>query len=224
MTGFELDHVVVFVSVDAPEARALESLGLQGFGGTTRHEGLGTASTSFFFSNLLYLELFWVHDPTSAAQTLAPLGLNLDARMRWRETGASPFGLMLRRRQAGASAPAPFPVKQLAATWMPAGTVVEFNGEITAEPYYGIVPENLTFRSFRANIPDLPHPLGVKNLTDIALTVPAGELSPIARLLMGNELANFEVGSPPLMTLTFDSGAQGKAVDVRPTLPLMLKF
>ena len=47
----ELDHIVVCASVHAPEARSLKSLGLTGFGGTTRHGDLGTASTALFFTN-----------------------------------------------------------------------------------------------------------------------------------------------------------------------------
>jgi hypothetical protein len=220
---FELDHVVVFVSLDAPEAKTLEAIGLQGFGGVTRHGNLGTASTSFFFSNSLYLELFWVPDLAAAKPVFDSLSLDMDSRMRWRETGASPFGLMLRRRQAGANDPPPFPVKRLAADWMPAGTAVEFNGEAAAEPYYGVVPENLSFRGFRADIPDLPHLLGVKRLTGVNIAVQNNDLSPIARSLSQNGVARIEPGIEPLLTLTFDDGAQGKTVDVRPALPLVLK-
>ena len=202
----------------------LEAIGLQGFGGTTRHGGLGTASTSFFFSNLLYLELFWVEDVAAAKQALEPLSLNVDARMNWHETGASPLGVMLRRRVTGSNDPAPFPCKRMRADWMPPGTVVEFNGEAIAEPYYGVCPENLSFRGFRANIPDLPYPLGVKHLTGVTISVVSDGLSSIARLLSENRIVSYEKGPTPLMTLTFDNGGQGKSVDVRPTLPMVLKY
>lgn len=221
---FELDHVVVFVAPDAPEAKALEIAGLQGFGGTTVHSGLGTASTSFFFSNLLYLELFWVHDPALAAQRLGPLGLNIEARANWRASGALPFGVMLRRAQKDAADSFPFPTKTMPAEWMPPGTLVEFNGEAIAEPYYGVVSEALSFRGFRANITDVPHPLGVKHLTRVTLAGTNADLSPIARALAEAGLINFESGGEPLLTLTFDNDAQGQQVDVRPTLPLVLEF
>lgn len=104
-----------------------------------------------------------------------------------------------------------------------AGIVVDFNGEAAAEAYYGVVPESLSFRGFRANIPDLPHPLGVKHLTHVSITISGDALSPIARSLNQNGLATIEPGTEPLLTLTFDGGAQGKTVDVRPALPLALK-
>jgi hypothetical protein len=220
---FELDHVVTFCAVDAPEAQTLEALGLQGFGGTTQHGGLGTASTSFFFSNLLYLELFWLHDEAQAEQALAPLGLNMLPRMHWRASEASPFGLMLRRRTRDATDPPPFPTTAMPATWMPPGTVVEFNGANAGEPYYGIVPESLSFRGFRAGIPDLPHPLGVRRLTGVTITLTENARSPIAALLAQQRIATFHYGPEPLLTLIFDDGTHGHTLDVRPTLPLILR-
>ncbi len=225
MTNFkfdlELDHVVVFTSIDAPEAKALEALGLQGFGGVTRHGDLGSASTSFFFSNLVYLELLWIHDEEAARRNFEPLTMNTIPRMHWRESGASPINLMLRRRQPGGTELPPFPVHWVQ---LPNGASVGFNGEVLAEPCYGVVPEEMSFRGFRANIQDLPHPLGVKELTGVAVTVAGNDRSPIARLLSENGLVTFESGSSPLATLTFDGGAQGKTVDVRPILPIVLKI
>jgi len=217
--SLELDHLVVFTAVDAPEAKALEGIGLQGFGGVTRHGDLGSASTSFFFSNLVYLELLWIHDEEAARRNFEPLTMNTIPRMHWRKSGASPINLMLRRRQPGATDPPPFPCQQLQ---LPNGAFVAFNGEVLAEPCYGLVPEEMSFRGFRANIQDLPHPLEVKNLTGVAVSVTSAGLSPIAQLLSQNGIVSFESGSSPLATLTFDGGAQGKSVDVRPTLPLVL--
>ncbi len=219
---FEIDHVVVLCSADAPEARRLEALGLQGFGGVTVHGDLGTASTSFFFSNLTYLELLFVRDAAQADAVMRPLGLSLTDRMNWRASGQSPFGLMLRRVHANRGDTIPFATVAMEANWMPPGTVVNFNGEEAREPYYGVLPESLTFRSFRAYIPDPPHPLGVRELTGVTIGATAPRLSPTAQMLTSQGLARIEPAAEPAMTLTFDRGAQGKIVDVRPDLPLVL--
>ncbi|HLF00450.1 MAG TPA: hypothetical protein VI547_00640 [Anaerolineales bacterium] len=216
----ELDHVVVFCSVDAPEARRLEEIGLQGFGGVTRHGDLGSASTAFFFSNLVYLGLLWIHDEEAARGKFEPATMNTIPRMHWRTSGASPINLMLRRRQPGATDPPPFPTHPLQF----GDASVGFNGEVLTEPCYGVVPEALSFRGFRANIQDLPHPLGVKHLTGVAVTITEKSLSPIAQMLMENGIATFEFGAEPLLALTFDGGAQGRNVDVRATLPMVLKY
>ncbi|MGH2521126.1 MAG: hypothetical protein ACRDH2_01370 [Anaerolineales bacterium] len=218
--ALELDHVTVFTSMAAPEAQTLEALGLRGFGGTTRHGNLGTASTSFFFQNT-YLELFWADDAKLVERNLTPIGIDVPARMNWRETGDSPFGLALRRR-AGVTGPLPFSNQPLVADWMPAGTILEMSGEHTAEPYYAVIPPVLAFPAFKANLPEPNHPLGVQTLTGVSLTVVRTELSPTARLLSGVGLVAFETGMAPIMMLTFDGGAQGLTFDVRPTLPVVL--
>ncbi|MGB4870523.1 MAG: hypothetical protein WBP47_10755 [Candidatus Promineifilaceae bacterium] len=221
MFALELDHIVVFSSRDAPEKKRLEEIGLHGFGGVTRHGDLGSASTSFFFSNLLYLELLWIHDEEAARRNFEPLTMNTIPRMNWRHSNAAPLNLMLRSRQPGATVSPPFPVHQLQ---LPGGAFVGFNGETLAEPCYGVVPEEMSFRGFQADIPDLPHPLGVKRLTAVGLTVAARSLSPIARLMTEHGIASIELGTEPLATLTFDNGIQNKSADLRPMLPLVLKY
>ena len=218
----ELDHVVVFTHVNAPEAQTLESLGLRGFGGTTRHGNLGTSSTSFFFEQH-YLELFWIHDEPAAQNALAPLGFDLDARVAWRGTSASPFGLMF-RWLPGASGPLPFPTRQLRAEWMPGEVFVDFAAEVSAEPYYGVVPGDLSYLSFKSNIAEPAHIQGIKQLNRVWITVTSDALSPIARLLSTNGLVSLQSGASPLMELTFDTGVQGKTLDIRPTLPLVLTY
>jgi uncharacterized protein YndB with AHSA1/START domain len=94
---FRLDHPSIFTALDAPEAAALEALGLQRLGGVTQHGNFGTASTSFFFSNI-YLELFWSYDSAQTARSVKAAGIDVEARMRWRETGTAPFGVILSPR------------------------------------------------------------------------------------------------------------------------------
>ena len=219
---FELDHVVIFSRIDAPEAQILESLGLKGFGGITRHGDLGTASTSFFFEHH-YLELFWVQDEPAASKSLTPLGFDLHSRIAWRETRASPFGVMIRRPER-VKVPVPFPTRQLRAEWMPGEVYVDFAADVSAEPYYGVLPSELTYSAFKSNITERSHALGIKELSGVRFTVTSTELSPIARLLSANGPVAIQTGASPLMELIFDAGVQGKTLDIRPTLPLVLTY
>jgi len=88
-----VDHV--FICVENPHAaeRALADFGLQ-FGRRRIHQGQGTANACAFFDNA-YLELLWRHDDDDLqSEVVRPLGLW--ERVRWRETGASPFGVAFR--------------------------------------------------------------------------------------------------------------------------------
>src|SRR5258705_3967562 len=87
------DHV--FICCENPQVaeRALSDFGLQ-FSRRRIHGGQGTANASAFFDNA-YLELLWRHDDDELqSEVVAPVGLW--QRVRWRETGASPFGISFR--------------------------------------------------------------------------------------------------------------------------------
>lgn len=218
MSQLQLDHLSIFTTLDAPEAAALEALGLQRLGGVTKHGNFGTASTSFFFSNV-YLELFWSYNTEQTAQSVKAAGIDVEARMKWRKTGTAPFGVMLQ-----AEGEPPFATTRLRADWMPGEVLLRFAGEESAEPYYAVIPQPLWYSTFRGNLPEPEHPLGLKTLTQVHITVTGETLSDKARLLNAAGLLTIEHGPEPLMTLTFDNGAQDKTLDVRPTLPLVLKF
>jgi hypothetical protein len=91
--SLELDHMFMCVE-DAPAAeRALSDFGLR-FGLRAVHGGQGTANVCAFFDNA-YLELLLRHDDHELRSAVVrPLALW--QRVRWRQTGASPFGIALR--------------------------------------------------------------------------------------------------------------------------------
>lgn len=91
----DLCHVFVFVADQAAAEEALVRCGLtESF--RRRHPGQGTANLCACFDNS-YLELLWPED--EAELISAPVvRTRLAERARWRETGASPFGIGLRGR------------------------------------------------------------------------------------------------------------------------------
>lgn len=102
---WELDHLFVFVepedaALGGSAFEALKALGLEpSF--TRRHVGQGTANLCYAFDNA-YLELLYVVDGEEL--NASPLGrAGFAARSRWRETGASPFGIACRGALPGES-------------------------------------------------------------------------------------------------------------------------
>ena len=215
--SLELDHVFVATTADeAPGAiGALEAFGLQ-CGGRWVHRGQGTANACFFFQNA-YLELLWLHDAREArSPAVAPLAL--DERLRWRETGACPFGV-------GVRGEADVPVE----TWS------------YAAPYAGgmvmpIVTPPSTPREplvFFSPAPRERHSVPHAHRAPIALT---GGWPLIAALeLRGPEwptegvaavLARVGVTTAdaraPLLTISLGNAGAGR-VDARPRLPLVIR-
>lgn len=162
-------------------------------------------------------------DETQLAAHLNALGHDPRERMNWRTTGASPFSLALRRR-VDADSPLPFPATSLHAGWMPGDIYLHFMFTGPAEPVCPVIPTSLQYATWRHNIPEQTHPLRVKALTGVHIAVTPESPSPLCQWLTQSGLVTIEHGSKPLMTLTFDNGAQGNTVAVRPTLPLVLRF
>lgn len=230
----ERDHVFVWVSPGAPEAAALRKLGLHTDGQVHKHVGQGTSSVVFLFENA-YLELIWVDEPETARRKNEEMGTNMIARSDWRRTGASPFGVGLRRLPGAGDLP--FPTKKYWAEWMKPDTfisIAESSAELK-EPFYFVVPEYMAMpsgeqlRALLAAQPDfrknLTHALGVRTLTAVRITTDrAGRFSSTAGALSEGGVVVLKRGRTHRAELTFDGGARGKTLDVRPTLPLVLKY
>jgi len=115
----ELDHVIIFCDVGAPEADTLLGRGLHE-GPRNSHPGQGTANRRFFFLNA-YLEFLWVEQAAEAqSDDVRPTGL----WERWsRRTRDCPFGLVF--RPGGRPATAPIPAWTYAPRYFPAGYSIE---------------------------------------------------------------------------------------------------
>jgi hypothetical protein len=227
----ELDHIFIWVSKGAPEAKALEEIGLQPYAEATQHKGQGTASKVFIFENA-YLELIWIEDEQAAAKNAARSGIDMRRRARWRQTGASPFGIGLHYLRGKAS-PAPFPVIPYWSEWMKPETTIEFSKAITAqsEPMYFIVPDYLAVsdsalqEALRTRSSSMkPQGLAVQRLTDVRIISVAKRLTATASLLSRNRVVTIKGGKTAVMELTFDAGKQGKRHDLQARLPLVIKY
>lgn len=226
----ELDHVFVWVSKGAPEAEVLEQAGLHLQPETHPHVGQGTASKIFIFENV-YLELIWIDDEQVAAKNGERSGINLLKRARWKQTGASPFGVGLHRR-AGYTGELPFPVRHYWAEWMQANTIIEFAQSVSevSEPGYFVLPEYLSTGSpagqqmLRERLKSNPHRLGVSRLSSLKIVTTGKRLTSTSETLTRAGIVTVEQGKSPLAVLSFDDARQNKTIDLRPKLPLVLKY
>lgn len=226
----ELDHVFVWVTKGAPEAEALQQAGLQLQPETHPHTGQGTTSKIFIFENV-YLELIWIEDEQVAAKNAARSGIDMLRRARWKQTGASPFGVGLHRR-SGESGELPFPVRHYWSEWMQPNTIIEFAQTVTnaSEPMYFVLPEYISVGSsatqarLKETLKSSPHRLGVSRVTDLKMVTTGSRLTSTSETLRRGGVVQVELGKTPLAVLSFDNVRQNKTVDLRPKLPLLLKY
>jgi hypothetical protein len=215
----ELDHIFIMSDVDAPEAAALARMGLVE-GPANVHPGQGTACRRFFFP-LQYLELLWVHSPAEAQN-----GTTGRTRLweRWiaRQQGGCPFGLVL-RPGAGAAPRPPFPTWSYMPGYLSDGVAIEIAIDTpVAEPEFFFLP----FRTYAPDsIPRPCHALEATEMTHLHIGTPSGALlSSAARWAESAGLLTVEQSDKHVLTVTFDGATAGRRSDLRPQLPLVLRW
>jgi len=229
----EIDHVFLATRPGAPEAAALRAAGFRIPEHVTHHTGGGTSSVSILFENA-YLELLYADSTVGDSASTPAERAHWRRVLGWRESGASPFGIGL-RRLAGGPDSLPFPTERMAPQpWMPPGTEMHLvtTPADSVAPGVFVVPRGMALtgwidrvRRDTAHASLLQHPLGVHRVTAVRVVVtrPDG-LPPNVRLLRDAGVFQVEQGSSPLVELTFDGARRGGTRDFRPALPLVIRY
>ncbi len=226
-----LDHAWIAVRENGPERQMLETAGFRFAPTINAHEGQGTASATIEFENGFF-ELIWPDDDVPVAGSGAIGKERFASRADWRRTGDSPFGIGLRRT---ATTPPAFPFETWSVTsaWMGEGRSIEMlspRGSRTVTLF--IASQGVDEAANRAAIaaggtaaePFL-HGNGARRITGLRVTAPSqAALPPAASFVNLSGAAELRVGGEWLMELELDHGAQNQEVDLRPRLPLVVRF
>jgi hypothetical protein len=228
-----LDHAWLAVPrLDGPERALLEGAGFRFAPTVNRHDGQGTSSITIEFENG-YFELIAPDDGVPASEGGGAIAkARFLSRANWRATGDSPFGIGFSRT---ATTPTPFPFEtwSVAAPWMGAGSTMEIlspRGSPTVTLF--MTPHPVDVAANRAAIaaggaaaePFL-HPNGARRLTGVQVSAPTrAGLPPASTFVNLSGAAQLLVGTEWLMELELDHGGQNQTIDLRPRLPLVIRY
>jgi hypothetical protein len=217
---YAVDHVFVCCAAGAEEASALVGLGLTE-GAPNTHPGQGTACRRFFFHNA-YLELVWVADAGEAQSALAR-PTRLWDRWSGRAAGACPFAVILRPAD-GAERDPPFASWAYHPPYLPAHLAIDVAEETPlSEPAFFYIRFARPPEQLQAAPPS--HRLPLERLTGVSIGLPGpGPRSAAARAVEAEGLVSFPAASEYMMTLVFDDAGAGDEADLRPELPLVLRW
>ncbi len=216
-----LDHVFICCSTGAPEAASLARLGFKE-GSANEHPGQGTRNRRFFFRNA-YLELMWVEDEAEARSELSR-ATRLWERWSGREGGSCPFGVVFRPGAGPGEAHPPFETWSYHPRYLPPGLAIEVGvGTPLSEPELFYLPWT---RPRKQGAPEpTEHAIPVEEVTGVIVGIPAlGARSRAAAAAEAAGLLNFRSSAAHFMTLVFDGGRSGHSADLRPELPLELRW
>jgi hypothetical protein len=209
---FELDHVFVCVSAGGgPEAGSLAGLGLAE-GPPNVHPGQGTACRRFLFANA-YLELVWVTD-AEEARGEAARPLQLWERWSGRGAGACPFGVCLRHSRPDVVG-LPFPAWEYRPAYLPAPLCIHIAASSTSPqgPLLFCMPW-----CRRPGPQALSHATGLREITSVIVRGPCPP-PPVPATAIA-----YEAAEEHLLEVGFDGEQAGRRVDLRPLLPVFLRW
>lgn len=216
-----LDHV--FICIDEPRSaeRALTDFGLR-FARHVIHEGQGTANACAFFDNA-YLELLWRHnDDELQSEVVDPLALW--QRVRWRETGSSPFGIGLRPGDRGVE----IDTWAYRAPYLPPGASIPIVTPRGAyqEPLVFFIPGSQAPATLpEERRPPLEHRGRRRRLMGVTVYGPmASRRSPGLDALCDLGAFALRPAAEHHLELEWDGATCGERQDFRPAVPLVLRW
>lgn len=228
--GLEVDRLFFCVNSGEKTVSILQELGLHSPKTIVKSESQGTLSKIFFFNNI-YLAIVWLDRDGNSYRNELQTGIDFPARTRWKETKASPFGIGLSKRQ---KKDIPFYLEQDLVRNLVVDKNIYYskqNQKNLLEPFVFFLPDRFSFKKI-LNVDStitrefLAHPLGVQTVTDIKIIAQKGKRrdSEIINFINKHNILTIDRANEPLLELTFDRGIKGKTLDVRPMLPIIIKY
>lgn len=224
------DHAWIVVGPGAKERKLLERAGFRFAPGVHRHDGQGTASITIEFLDG-FLELLYPDKKVSVTNEDAAEKFRL--KSRWRTSGYSPIGIVFARTPATPEK-FPFATWRVTADWLDPGTFIEMLAprETPQVVSLSISSHAVSSRERNAELARdatrnamFQHPNGTRRLTAFHVEAPdSAGLPPAAHWIAEQGIMTFEAGRAWLLRVTLDDGAQGKTADLRPGLPLVIRY
>ena len=223
--ALQLDHVWIVVNAGAPERSALERAGLHVSPTVNRHDGQGTASVMAELTGG-FIELLWPDSSVTVAPGSATAFAKFRARQAWRSTGWSPFGIGLRRTTSAPDS-LPFATWPIHADWMRPGESLDMitARADTVSPSVWVVPRSMAIGENSPSGQPQDRLNGTSRITALHLTVPASAPNVDAiTLLTTYGIASVDRGTAWLLEITIDNARRGMRRDLRPALPVVVRY
>lgn len=210
-TYLELDHVFILVQPGAAVADKLLTLGFEeSFG--RNHPGQGTSNRRFLFSGGM-LEFLWVRDADEAEN-----GPARDLRFpeRVATEGASPFGIILRRKdRLGSGLPFQSWTYQPDYFEAPTAFQVGTNSSELREPLCIYAP-------FIELVQNINEQVIGRSISSVTVHCPVREPSAVLEAFGDVQGLTMVYGKPHLMEITLNENRTRRSDDFRPDMPLII--
>jgi len=209
----ELDHFFILTKPGAPEANLLTNIGLIE-GSANDHLGQGTSNRRFFFADSM-LELLYIRDTQEAKNEP---GCRLHLVERAANETASPFGLVF--RAADDSAFTSFLGWKYHPKYMDAvqHLCIAENSDRIEEPLCILMPDSSSRAARLSNAGPFDY------VTEVRICLPSEHISPVLESIGECRRLSLISGEQHLMEVIFNGGRDYQSRDLRPSLPLIVRW
>jgi len=213
--NLELHHFFILVEPGGEVADLLSSLGMPG-GTRNKHEGQGTSNRRFNFLNGT-LEILWVHDVEEAIN--GP-GRNLFFPERAGSPTACPFGVIFNRKNNN-SLEMPFEGWKYEPDYFqpPWAFHIGANSKNVLEPlciYMPFIEPGKSINSVDNGV--------FRIISKVHIYTPSVPMSDVLGIANTADRLSIEYGEDHLMEVTFDDNLLGLSKDLRPDMPLIVRW
>ena len=231
---FKLDHILIWVDIDAPEIELFKENGFTSIISGT-HSQQGTSGKYIFFLNF-YIELLYISNHAEASENIEKFGCDYIERSNWKLNHASPFGLAL-KMETFDKENILFDCTEYKADWMKdKGLLMADNNKNLLAPLVFVLRPKMKFPCYHSidemlmdNKPDdfkknHIHDNGIKTLTSYNIYIkPEIQKSKLINNLNTSGI-NILKGVENYIELIFDNEINNNKIDFRPRLPLIIKY
>ncbi len=227
----QLDHIFIWVKKDAPEIDIFKKAGFTSIISGV-HKGQGTAGKYIFFLNF-YIELLYISDETEASKNLDNFGCNYIKRSKWCQNKSSFLGIGLKMTSFDQKN-IPFSYKEYKSSWMrDHGLLMATNNQNLNDPVVFILYPTMEFPNYNSSEEMLadnkPHDFKMNHIHDNEIkTLTSYKITTTSTSKMTDSIAkngiNIEKGKAEKLELTFDNNINNKAIDLRPSFPIIIKY
>ncbi len=216
----EIDHIFVF---SPPKANVADELVENGFKESTpnQHIGQGTANRRFLFNGFM-LEFIWMsHEEEIRSPPIEPS--RLWERSQWKTSGFSPFGLCVRETPNDPKNSVLQHCFDFQPPYLPNGCSISVcdNLAFPLEPmlFATPFPKSRIQPNFKSQ-----HSNQVCTCSGITLQSQQKPESVDFNRLVNQQVVNWQHSEELCMDIEFDHHIQCKTLDLRPNLPLVIRF
>lgn len=218
----KIDHIYLIANKHAPEFRFLKEEGFYIADIISRQPEFGLSGRFLYFQNF-FIKLHWIEDENVFVKNFLPADKKFNQDPDKIKTGIA----LINRNIINTALP--FKTQNYHFEWMNPGSCVKAAEiENTFSPLYFILPNYMAYNKDQMRKvftkPLMQHKNGIRKLTKLKLFYENRDLTAAEKYLAQKGIIDYQSGKTNYIELEFDNNMQGKDLNLKEELSIIIKY